>query len=178
MDLQQLQHQLAQVKQNAAPVDLWDPPYCGPIPLCIKHDGSWWYQGTPIGRIKLVKLFASVLKKQQDAYFLVTPVEKVLIEVEDSPFIITQWQQENGRLLLETSLGDTVAVGPENPLELLQDKITSTSLPYVLVRKNLYARLHQNVYYQLIEQAYEGTLDESNHLLIKSQNHEYSLGKL
>ena len=112
-DLDAFQQQIS--SQNAAlpHVDKWNPEFCGDIDIQIKHDGTWFYMGTPIGRKPLVKLFSSVLKREDDNYFLVTPVEKVGIQVEDVPFIITQWQKENSKLALTTNTGDDLIVSSE-----------------------------------------------------------------
>jgi hypothetical protein len=177
-DLAVFQQQI--ILQNAAlpPVDKWDPEFCGDIDIQIKHDGSWFYMGTPINRKALVKLFASVLKRENDHYFLVTPAEKVGIQVEDSPFIITQWQKNSNKLALTTSTGNDLIVGKENPIQIFADKKTGAHLPYVLVRKNLWGRLHQNVFYQLAELGKEQTLNDKRHLVLNSGDYHFSLGEL
>jgi hypothetical protein len=166
--------------QNAAlpPVDKWNPDFCGDIDIQIKHDGSWFYMGTPIGRKPLVKLFASVLKRENEHYFLVTPVEKVGIQVEDVPFIITQWQKEDSKLVLTTSTGHDLIVSSENPVQIFADKKTGAFLPYALVRRHLWARLHQNVFYQLAELGEEQELDGKRHLMLDSGDYRFSLGEL
>jgi hypothetical protein len=177
-DLAVFQQQI--ILQNAAlpPVDKWDPEFCGDIDIQIKHDGTWFYMGTPINRKALVKLFASVLKRENDHYFLVTPAEKVGIQVEDSPFIITQWQKNSNKLALTTSTGNDLIVGKENPIQIFADKKTGAYLPYVLVRKNLWGRLHQNVFYQLAELGKEQTLNNKRHLVLNSGDYHFSLGEL
>ncbi len=177
-DLAVFQQQI--ILQNAAlpPVDKWDPEFCGDIDIQIKHDGTWFYMGTPINRKALVKLFASVLKRENDHYFLVTPAEKVGIQVEDSPFIITQWQKNSNKLALTTSTGKDLIVGKENPIQIFADKKTGAYLPYVLVRKNLWGRLHQNVFYQLAELGKEQTLNNKRHLVLNSGDYHFSLGEL
>lgn len=177
-DLGAFQKQIS--SQNAAlpPVDKWNPDFCGDIDIQIKHDGTWFYMGTPIGRKPLVKLFASVLKRENDDYFLVTPVEKVGIQVEDAPFIITQWQKDNNKLALTTNTGDDLIVGSDNPIQIFSDKKTAAFLPYVLVRRNLWARLHQNVFYQLAELGEEQKLDGKRHLMLNSGDYNFSLGEL
>lgn len=194
MDIQQLQRQLETqgLGQQAAPVHLWEPAFCGDIDISIKRDGSWHYMGSPIGRLAIVKLFASVLRKDQDKYFLVTPSEKVGIHVEDCPFIITDWQQQAGHITFTTNLGDTVIVGTEHPV-ILQPTIqvnehptsntpntaNELSLPYVLVRNRLYARLHQNVFYQLIELGViESNAAGQEQLMLQSGDYRFSLGQL
>lgn len=176
-DLNKLQGDIAQHSKAVPPVENWDPPFCGDIDLVIKHDGSWYYMGTPIGRIALVKLFASVLKREIDNYFLVTPVEKVGIQVADSPFLITQWQQKESNFIFTSNLDDTFVVSSENPIQLMPDKVTGDLLPYALVRRNLWARLHQNVFYQLAELGSEQMVDAKPHLIISSAGQKFSLGK-
>ena len=177
-DLSAFQQQIS--LQNAAlpPVDKWDPEFCGDIDIQIKHDGTWFYMGTPIGRKALVKLFASVLKREDDRYFLVTPVEKVGIQVEDSPFIITQWQEDNNKLVLTTNTEHSLIVCSENPIQIMADKKTGAYLPYVLIRRNLWARLHQNVFYQLTELGREQKIAGKHHLMLNSGNYRFSLGEL
>ena len=177
-DLAVFQQQIS--LQNAAlpPVDKWDPEFCGDIDIQIKHDGTWFYMGTPIGRKALVKLFASVLKRENNHYFLVTPAEKVGIQVVDSPFIITQWQKDGGELALTTSTGNNLIVSKENPIQIFADKKTGACLPYVLVRKNLWGRLHQNVFYQLAELGEEQVWDGKRHLILSSGDYHFSLGEL
>jgi hypothetical protein len=177
-DLETFQKQIS--AQNAAmpPVDKWDPEFCGDIDIQIKHDGSWYYMGTPIARKPLVKLFANVLKREDEHYFLVTPVEKLGIRVEDVPFIITQWQKQDDKLLFTTNTGQDLVVSTENPVKIFVDKITGAHLPYALVRKNLWARFHQNVFYQLTELGEEQELDSKRHLICNSGDYHFSLGEL
>lgn len=175
MKLEYLQQQLGNHNQDQVH---WDPPLCGEIDLVIKYDGSWHYAGSPINRKPLIKLFASVLRKEQQQYLLVTPVEKVIIRVEDAPFIITQWNQLQGRLYFTTSIDDEIQVGIDHPVELMNNNVTGETLPYCLIRDNLWARLHQNVFYQL---AAAGNIERwkgAEHLLIKSGNYQFSLGEV
>ncbi|NCP66031.1 MAG: DUF1285 domain-containing protein [Paraglaciecola sp.] len=176
INLNSLQKNLAEQRASVAPIETWDPAFCGNIDMQIKHDGSWHYMGTPIGRQALVKLFAGVLKREEDAYFLVTPVEKVGIQVADSPFVITQWQQTDGQLLLTTNVDDTVRVSQSHPLALLSDRCSGQVLPYVLVRRNLWARLHQNVFYQLAEIGQIHEINGERHLTVESDGKRHSLG--
>ena len=176
MDLSQLQRQLAQQQNKVPPVEKWDPEFCGDIDIQIKHDGSWFYMGTPIGRKPLVKLFSSVLKKEQEKYFLVTPVEKVGIQVEDVPFIITQWEKQDDLLVFTTQTDDTFIVSDSNPIKLMRDKKTDALLPYANVRRNLWARLHQNIYYQLIEIAESVANDKGKSLKLSSGGYSFELG--
>lgn len=193
MDLASLQKSIAD-QGKFPPVDKWNPDFCGDIDLKIKQDGTWHYMGTPIGRIALVKLFASVIKKEEsepkatgqkntdtklEKYFLVTPVEKVGIVVEDAPFIATQWRLENNFIILTTSVGDEVVVSQENPVVLKFNSQQQDKLPYVLVRRNLWARLHQNVFYQLVDIGTEGTSNDNCKVLqLKSGDYSFTLGAM
>jgi hypothetical protein len=178
MDLNQLQQQIGDKTGKLPPVDKWDPDFCGDIDLQIKHDGSWWYMGTPIGRKALVRLFSTVLKKEGDKYFLVTPVEKVGIQVEDVPFIATQWQQTNDGIVFSTLTEDSILASEEHPIALMQDKVSQATLPYINVRRNLWARLHQNVFYQLADLGTPQNHDGHQQLMIESRNYAFSLGHL
>ncbi|MBL4631027.1 MAG: DUF1285 domain-containing protein [Paraglaciecola sp.] len=181
-NLAAFQQQISSQKAALPPVDKWNPEFCGDIDIQIKHDGTWFYMGTPIGRKALVKLFASVVKRENDDYFLVTPVEKIGIQVEDSPFIITQWHKEDNKLVLTTNTEHDLIVSSENPIQLFTDKKTAAYLPYALVRRNLWARLHQNVFYQLadlaVELGGEQDLDGKPHLMLNSGDYRFSLGEL
>ena len=177
-DLGAFQQQISAQKAALPPVEKWNPDFCGDIDMQIKHDGTWFYMGTPIGRKALVKLFASVLKREEDKYFLVTPVEKIGIQIEDVPFIITQWQNEDNKLVLTTNTADNLIVSADNPIQLFADKKTAAVLPYALVRRNLWARLHQNVFYQLAELGEEVVIDNKRQLMLKSGDYSFSLGEL
>ena len=186
MDLTRFQQQLKGTSDKTRPlppVEKWDPPFCGDINLTITLDGRWFYEGSPIGRASLVRLFASVLKKEGEQYFLVTPVEKVGITVEDVPFVVTEWEYNDNLLVLTTQTGDIISLNETSQLELrsppvaLQDP-DATPIPYVLVRRNLWARLHQNVYYQLIEQAEQTTNGNKTTFYIRSNNTPFLLGEI
>lgn len=178
MDLEHLQSTLAQHNPTLPPVEDWDPDYCGELELEIRHDGSWHHQNSPISRKSLIILFAKVLKRENDRYYLVTPVEKLGIQVADVPFLVTNWQQQGEYLLFSTNMDEQYLVGEQHPVHLMKDKVTGDLLPYMLVRRNLYARLHQNVFYQLAEQGKPGKVDGSSHLLLSSGTYQFSLGPL
>lgn len=178
MDLAALQNQIGDQQGKQAPVEKWDPAFCGDMDMQITHEGNWVYMGSPIGRKALVNLFASVIKREQDNYFLVTPVEKVGIQVADVPFVITQWQQQEQHLVFTTQTDERLVVSQQNPIKLQADRVTGAVLPYVKVKRNLWARLHQNVFYQLVELGAEQTLNGEQHLLLQSGAYTFSLGKL
>ncbi|WP_448565033.1 DUF1285 domain-containing protein [Thalassotalea ganghwensis] len=171
----------AQLKEHSAqsmpPVELWDPPYCGEMDIRIANDGTWFYNGTPFKRMALVKLFASVLKYEKGDYFLVTPVEKVKITVDDAPLLLTQWQlqQANGQSVIgaSTNLDDSFFIGEEHPVSQNQQGEL-----YVVVRRNLNAKVHRNVYYQWVELGKETKTDNGIELLVTSGDYQFSLGRL
>ena len=114
------------------PVHLWDPAYCGEIDMRIAADGTWFYQGTPIGRPALVKLFASILKREGEKYFLVTPVEKCGIAVDDAPFTAVELQVDNSagrQLCFRTNVDDWVECGAGHSLRFEHDAATGGLKP-------------------------------------------------
>lgn len=137
------------------PVHLWDPPFCGDLDIRIARDGTWFYLGTPIGRPELVRLFSSILKKEGDSYFLVTPVEKVGITVDDAPFVAVDFEAtgagEDQTLTFTTQVGDTATAGPDHPIRVARDPETGEPSPYVLVRANLEALIDRKSFYRLVE---------------------------
>jgi len=142
-------------QKGPPPVHLWSPPFCGDLDMEIRRDGTWFYLGTPIGRPALVKLFSSILRKDGEAYFLVTPVEKVGIRVEDAPFVAVDAEVSGtGRgqdLTFTTHVGDSVTAGPEHPIRVERDAATGEPSPYVLVRANLEALIDRKTFYRLVE---------------------------
>src|SRR5690606_10201505 len=121
---------------------LWNPPFCGDIGMKIARDGAWFYQGSPIGRLAMVKLFASILRKDADRHVLVTPAEMVSVEVEDAPFLAVEMRREDGpgggEFVFRTNLDDETRVGPEKPLRFERSAADGIK-PYVLVRGDLWA---------------------------------------
>ena len=137
------------------PVHLWNPPFCGDLDIRIARDGTWFYLGTPIGRPELVKLFSSILKKEGDAYFLVTPVEKVGIRVDDAPFVAVDFEPSGSgteqSLRFETHIGDFAVAGPEHPIRVVRDPDTGEPSPYVLIRAELEALIDRKSFYRLVD---------------------------
>ncbi len=135
------------------PVHLWNPPFCGDIDMRIAADGTWFYQKTPIGRPALVRLFASVLKREGDNYYLVTPVEKCGIAVDDAPFLAVELKADDGprRLTFRTNVDDWVICGPEHPLRFEPESETGGLKPYLHVRRNLWAKVTRALFYDLVE---------------------------
>jgi len=152
-------------KKGPPPVHLWNPPFCGDLDMRIARDGTWFYLGTPIGRAPLVKLFSSIIRKDGDDYFLVTPIEKVGIIVDDAPFVAVDFDVENIGLNqiinFRTHVGDEAIARKDNPIRVVRDKETGEPSPYILIRKNLEALIDRKSFYRLIElgsiQDFEGT---------------------
>lgn len=140
------------------PVHLWHPERCGDIGLEIRTDGTWYHEGRPIRREALVRLFASILRRDPDGFYLVTPAEKVTVRIEDAPFTVVRADRihEGGRPVwaFTTNVGDVVVAGPANPLHLGIDR-EGANIPYVVVRAGLEARILRNPYYELVQAAEE-----------------------
>ncbi|WP_095588418.1 DUF1285 domain-containing protein [Actibacterium ureilyticum] len=159
---------LAQAAQKAAngglpPVHLWNPPFCGDIDMRIARDGTWFYQGTPINRPRMVRLFSTILRRDGDAYFLVTPVEKVGITVDDVPFVAVDFTVENPGtdqvLIFETALGDTAPAGPDHPIRVAQSPESDAPAPYVAIRAGLEARIDRKSFYRMVDLGQEEVID-------------------
>ncbi len=173
---------LGQIPKSGAlpPVHLWNPAFCGDIDMRIARDGTWYYLGSPIGRKPMVRLFSRIIRRDGDDYFLVTPVEKVGIQVDDAPFVAVILQVtgegETQVLRLLTHVDDEVEVGPGHPLRVHTDPLTQEPAPYVLVRDNLEALIHRNVFYQLVELAVVREIDGQRWLGVWSHGAFFCLG--
>ena len=137
------------------PVHLWNPDFCGDLDMRIARDGTWFYLGTPIGRPELVRLFSTILKKEDGKYYLVTPVEKVGITVDDAPFVAVDFERSGeGRdqvLTFTTNVGDVTVAGPDHPIRVERDAATGEPSPYVHVRAALEALIDRKSFYRLVE---------------------------
>jgi hypothetical protein len=150
-------------RKGPPPVHLWNPPFCGDLDMRIAADGTWFYLKTPIGRASLVKLFASVLKREADKYYLVTPVEKCGIVVEDAPFLAVELRvnRDGGGQVLHfrTNVDDWVACGRDHALRFEPQSGTGGLKPYLHVRQNLWARITRALFYDLVELGEERDVD-------------------
>lgn len=164
------------------PVHKWNPDLCGEIDIEIKRDGSWFYMGTPIGRKRLVKLFSTVLRRDGDDYFLVTPVEKMKIRVEDAPFLaveaVIEGQGEDQVISFRTQTDDWVVASKDNPIRVEYSRGTGEPAPYVLVRANLEALINRPVFYELVEAGVHKKNDGHEILGVWSSGDFFPLGKL
>ncbi len=147
--------QAAAKKGGLPPVHLWNPPFCGDLDMRIARDGTWFYLGTPIGRPALVRLFSTILRRDGDDYFLVTPVEKVGITVDDAPFVAVDFTASGvgaeQQLTFTTNVGDSFTAGPEHPIRVIRDPETGEPSPYALVRANLEALIDRKSFYRLVD---------------------------
>ncbi|WP_434458388.1 DUF1285 domain-containing protein [Stutzerimonas urumqiensis] len=168
-------------KKGLPPVHLWNPPFCGDIDMRIARDGTWFYQGTPIGRPAMVRLFSTVLRRDDDRFFLVTPVEKVGITVDDAPFVVTQVTAEGSgesqRLRCMTNVEDEVIISAEHPLRVETAATSQEPRPYIHIRANLEALVSRSVFYQLVELAVPHSLDGQQWLGVWSAGSFFPLGR-
>lgn len=164
------------------PVHLWNPDFCGAIDMRIARDGTWYYLGTPIGRKPMVKLFSTIIRRDGDDYFLITPVEKVGITVDDAPFVAVTLQVdgegEQQVLRFTSNVDDEISAGVEHPLRVELDPLTEEPSPYLLVRTNLEALVHRNVFYQLVELAVPRQIDGQSWLGVWSGGVFFPIGPL
>lgn len=149
------------------PVDSWNPQNCGDIDMAIRADGSWWHEGGRMNRERMVKMFSRILRKDEDGKtYLVTPYEKVVVDVEDAPFIAVRVDRagEAGpqqALAFLTNVGDVAVAGPDNPIRVETDADTGEPAPYVLVRGRLEAKIARPAFYELVDMAETDPKDES-----------------
>ena len=170
-------------EKKIPPVDQWNPPDCGSIDMKILRNGKWIYMGSEIKRPALTKLFSSVLRLDQDGYYyLVTPVEKVRIEVEDAPFIAVAMNianKENSQIItFVTNVRDKIDLSKECPIDIVINKENGQPSPYITVRRNLKALISRSVYYEMIEMAVEKNINNKKYLTLQSNNEDFKLYEL
>jgi hypothetical protein len=142
-------------EQRLPPVERWNPTHCGDSEMRIARDGTWYHQGSPIGRQAMVRLFSTILRREPDGGFvLVTPVEKLDIVVDDAPFIAVELKAEGANLIFRLNTGDLVTAGPDHPLRF--ETHDEGPRPYLHVRGGLEALVARSVYYELAEIAIAG----------------------
>jgi len=162
------------------PVERWNPGFCGDIDMEIRADGTWFYLGTPIGRLALVQLFSTILRKDADGRtYLVTPVEKVGIRVADAPFIAVEMnasgEGQNQVITFRTNVGDVVEAGPGHPLRFVDEAQTGGLKPYILVRGRLEALVARAVMYELVEHGVEVEVDGRTMFAVRSKGEVYPM---
>ncbi len=159
--------------RGPAPVHLWNPANCGDIDIRIARDGTWFYEGTPIGRPALVRLFSTVLRRDEDGFWLVTPVEKLRIVVEDAPFLAIGLEREGEAIRFATNVGDVVEAGPDHPIRV-ETGADGEPRPYVHVRGALEALIVRPVFYELVAMGEE----QGGRLAVRSGGGAFDLGAL
>ncbi len=172
---------LADTSDERRPVERWHPENCGEIDIVIKSDGSWWHEGSRITRKGLVKLFASVLRKDADGQtYLVTPVEKMMITVERAHFIAVRMdakgEGKTQRLFFTTNMDDVIEVSEDTPLRIETDAVTGEPDPYVGVWGRLEASLSRPVFYELVDLAVERETPDGPQLGVWAAGQFYPLG--
>lgn len=165
------------------PVHLWNPEFCGDMDMRIARDGTWFYMGSPIGRKKLVELFSTVLRRDDDnEFYLVTPVEKLRIKVDDAPFVAVEVDCVNPgqeqELLFRTNVGDVIKADNDHPIRVVTDPETQEPSPYVMIRDRLDALIARPVFYELVELAQERKHGDTTELGLYSCTEFFSLGQL
>lgn len=165
--------------RSLPPVHKWNPEHCGDIGLEIRRDGSWWQDNVRFSRDRLVRLFSTILRRDSDGYYLVTPHEKVVVKVEDAPFLGIRADRTAGEgeaaVVVATNVGDVVTLGPDHPLRVVDDPLTGEPSAYVWVRNGLEARLVRPAWYDLVGWA---DLDETTGMMsVRSCGAFFSLGK-
>ena len=178
--LEALISRAARAGKGAAPVERWNPAFCGDLDMEIKQDGTWFYLGTPIGRMPLVQLFSTVLRKDEDGKtYLVTPVERVGIRVVDAPFIAVEMDVSGagaGQIItFRTNVGDVVEAGPGHPLRFVDEDETGGLKPYVLVRGRLEALVTRPVMYELVEHGEEIDIGGKIMFAVRSKGEVYPI---
>ena len=179
-DLSALISRAARAGKGLPPVERWNPDFCGDLDMEIKADGTWFYLGTPIGRMPLVQLFSTVLRKDEDGKtYLVTPVEKVGIRVVDAPFVAVEMnvsgKGDSQTITFRTNVGDVVEAGPDHPLRFVDEDETGGLKPYVLVRGRLEALVARPVMYELVEHGEEIEVGGRTMFAVRSKGEVYSI---
>lgn len=179
--LAELQAEMA-AGRRLPPVEKWHPAHCGSINMRIARDGTWFYMGTPINRPAMVRLFSTILRREDDdSYVLVTPVEKMTIIVEDVPFLAVSVERADDgpdqTLTFLTNVGDLVVAGSDHPLRV-EEATSGEPRPYLHVRGQLEARLSRNVFYELVDLAYEENVAGRMKLGVRSGGVFFPLGSV
>lgn len=169
-------------EQGLPPVHQWHPEHQGESRMRIARDGTWYYQESPIQRERMVKLFSTILLREGDDYFLVTPVEKLRIKVDDAPFVATDVERvtdgDREKLVFTTNVGTHVVAGARHPLRVETDADSGEPAPYVHVRDNLEALISRNIFYQLVDWARREEQGGGARLVVDSDGETFELGAL
>lgn len=173
-DLLSLLEKAGKDEQGLPPVEQWKPQRHADIDMRIARDGTWYYEGSPIQRERMVALFSTILLREGEDYFLITPVEKLRIQVDDAPFVAGEVQQVDGKLVFTTNVGSHVVASGDHPIWIEIDPQTAEPSPYITVRKNLRALIGRSAFYQLIDWGKE----VDGKLVVESGGERFELGAL
>ncbi len=161
---------------NFPPVDKWNPDLCVGQEFFIDREGNWFYNNSPIKNLKLINLFSTVLKKEANDYFLVTPVEKVLVKVEIAPYVIIDFKMTNDSIMLITNMNYKFVLNKDNSTRLIEYQ--NSIIPIVKVRNNIEGFFNRNTYYKLVDLALDKNFIENHILYIPSKNLNHPIGKI
>ena len=177
MDFSDLLQSVNSIEEKYPPVHLWNPDLCEGVEMKIDREGNWFYQGSIIGRDKLKILFSRILKFEDGNYYLVTPVEKVLVKVDLAPYMIIDYEvdSDHEKIILKTNLDLSIPLNKEHKLEV--KKIGDEHIPFVHVRNNIEGFISRSVYYSLIEIALNQDNGSSDQLTLKSFDCDFNLGQ-
>lgn len=169
-------------EKHLPPVEQWQPQFCGKINIRIAANGDWYHEGTKIQRKELVKLFSSILRRVGNDFFLVTPVEKMQIQVDDAPFTAVGFKAigegDQQQLFFVTNVDDVVCLDASHRLQMTVDPLTQAPRPYIHIRNNLQALISRAVFYQLVDIATEMHRDGKREIGVMSSGEWFSLGEL
>ncbi|MEE8365034.1 MAG: DUF1285 domain-containing protein [Gammaproteobacteria bacterium] len=179
-ELNQLLRDIEQAESSSLARKDWQPRYSGVIDIRIASDGTWYHEGRAIQRESLTRLFASVLRKQDDEYFLLTPAEKLSIRVDDAPFVATMleilYEEGQQALLFTTNLGDKIVADSDHPIRVEIDEATGEPRPYIHFRDGLEALISRTAFFDLANASEISTRDGRRHLTITSMGTQFDLG--
>jgi len=161
--------------QSKPPVHLWKPEHVGEIDIYIDSSGHWFHEGDPIVREKLVQLFATILWFENGQHYLVTPVEKLAIKVDDAAFVVHQMEQVDDAWVVVTNAHESVIVSKENPVQLRQYE--GQWVPYVNIRYDLWARVNRSLFFQWVELALEQQASQSDPLQLSSNGYTFEVAR-
>lgn len=167
-----------QDEQGLPPVHKWHPQRRDDIDMRIAADGTWYYQGSPIERHRMVKLFSTILLREGDDYFLITPVEKLRIKVDDAPFTAVDVSEVDGKLVFTTNVDSHVVAGAGHPIRVETDPSSGEPRPYLRVRDNLEALISRSLFYRLVESARQENDGDVTRLVIDSAGETFELGQV
>lgn len=176
MSITKLANDLQGQRKKFPPVNEWNPELCEGQEFFINREGDWFYNKSPIKNNKLVNLFSTVLRKDSEDYYLVTPVEKVLVRVDLAPYKIIDFKINDKSIILQTNLNYDFELNDVNTTKLIKDN--NTSIPIVNVRNNIEGFFNRNTYYKLVDWALDRNFIENNFLFLPSNNLNHIIGKI